>query len=108
MQEYQLTTGCKDTTSRGKHQHARIICFLSFFFKVQNYSKGSKSDRYYPKHEQEIHTNLEVYGSLRKAVAGFNHAKTITNASAMDLYARQVDFNKGIGSPGSLVNKPIR
>ena len=33
---------------------------------------------------------------IGSAVAGFNHAKIITKASATDLHARQVDFNKGI------------
>ena len=41
---------------------------------------------------------------IGSAVAGFNHAKTITKASVTDLHARQDDYNKGIGSPGSLVN----
>ena len=41
-------------------------------------------------------------------VAGFNHAKKITKASATDLHARQEHYNKGIWSPGSLVNNPVR
>ena len=41
-------------------------------------------------------------------MAGFNHAKRITKASAMDLHARQDDYNKVIWSPGSLVNNPVR
>ena len=45
---------------------------------------------------------------LGSAVAGFNHARTITKASATDLDARQDDYNKGICSPGSLVNNPVR
>ena len=45
---------------------------------------------------------------IRSAVAGFNHARTITKASAKNLDARQDDYNKGICSPGSLVNNPVR
>ena len=45
---------------------------------------------------------------IGSAVAGFNHARTITKASATDLDARQDDYNKGICSPGSLVNNPVR
>ena len=45
---------------------------------------------------------------IGSAVAGFNHAGTITIASAKGLDARQDDFNKGICSPGSLVNNPVR
>ena len=42
------------------------------------------------------------------AVAGFNHTKTIKKASATGLDARQDDYNKGMYSPGSLVNNPVR
>ena len=45
---------------------------------------------------------------IGSAVAGFYHAKTITKASPTDLHARQDDYNKGIWSHGSLVNKLIR
>ena len=45
---------------------------------------------------------------IGSAVAGFNHAKTITKASATDLHAQQDDYNKGIWCPGSLVNNPVR
>ena len=41
-------------------------------------------------------------------MAGFNHARTITKAFAKGLDARQYDYNKGICSPGSLVNNPDR
>ena len=41
-------------------------------------------------------------------MAGFNHARTITNAPAMGLDLRQDDYNKGILYPGSLVNNPVR
>ena len=41
-------------------------------------------------------------------MAGFNLAKTITKASATGLDTRQDDNNKGICSPGSLVNNPDR
>ena len=42
------------------------------------------------------------------AVAGFNSSRTITKASAKGLKIRQEDYNKGICSPGSLVNNPVR
>ena len=45
---------------------------------------------------------------IGSAVAGFNDAMTITKASAKGLDARQDDYNKGICSPGSLVNNPVR
>ncbi len=38
----------------------------------------------------------------------FNHAKTITNASATSFDTIQDDYTKGICSPGSLVNNPDR
>ena len=41
-------------------------------------------------------------------VAGFNNARTITKASAKGLDTRQDDYKKGICSPGSLVNNPVR
>ena len=51
---------------------------------------------------------LQRQRQIGSAVAGFNHARTITKASATDLDARQDDYNKGICSPGSLVNNPVR
>ena len=42
------------------------------------------------------------------AVAGFNPARTITKISAAGLDGRQYDYNKGICSPGSLFNIPLR
>ena len=51
---------------------------------------------------------LERQRLIGSAVAGFNHARTITNASAKGLDARQDDYNKGICSPGSLANNPVR
>ena len=45
---------------------------------------------------------------IGSAGAGFNKARTITKASAKCLDTRQDDYNKGIGSPGSLVNNPVR
>ena len=45
---------------------------------------------------------------IGSAVAGFNHAKTITKASPTYLHARQDDYNKGMCSPKSLVNNPVR
>ena len=50
----------------------------------------------------------ETQRLIWSAVAGFNHAQTIINASAMGLDARQDDYNKGIWSPGSLANNPVR
>ena len=41
-------------------------------------------------------------------MAGFNHAKIITKASATGLDTRQDDYNKGICSPGGFVNNPDR
>ena len=51
---------------------------------------------------------LERQHLIGLAVAGFNNARTITNASAKGLDARQDDYNKGICSPGSLANNPVR
>ena len=51
---------------------------------------------------------LERQRLIGSAVAGFNHARTITKAPAMGLDARQDNYNKGICSPGSLVNNPVR
>ena len=45
---------------------------------------------------------------IGSAVSGFNHARTLTKASAKGLDARQDYYNKGICSPGSLVNNPVR
>ena len=41
-------------------------------------------------------------------MTGFDHARRITKASAMSLDGIQDDFKKGICSPGSLVNTPVR
>ena len=43
---------------------------------------------------------------IGSAVAGFNHARTITYASANGLDTRQDDYNNGICFPG--VNIPVR
>ena len=51
---------------------------------------------------------LERQYLIGLAVAGFNHARKITNASAKGLDSRQDDYNKGICSYGSLVNNPVR
>ena len=51
---------------------------------------------------------LERQRLIGSAGAGFNHARTITKASATGLDTRQDDYNKGICSPGSLVNNPVR
>ena len=45
---------------------------------------------------------------IGSAVAGFNLARKIGKASATGLDARQDDYNKGICSPGSLVNNLVR
>ena len=39
---------------------------------------------------------LQIQRLIGSAVAGFNHGKTITKASATDLHARQDEFNTGI------------
>ena len=41
-------------------------------------------------------------------MAGFYLAMTITKDSATGLNTGQDDYNKGICSPGSLVNNPVR
>ena len=51
---------------------------------------------------------MAVVKRLERAVAGFNHARTITKTFAKGLDTRQDDYNKGICSPGSLVNNPVR
>ena len=51
---------------------------------------------------------LERQRLKESAVAGFNHARTITMASAKGLDTQQDDYNRGICSPGSLVNNPVR
>ena len=53
----------------------------------------------------EISKGLQRLHQIGSAVAGFNHARTIRKASATGLDERQYDYNKGICSPGSLVNK---
>ena len=51
---------------------------------------------------------LEWQRRIGSAVAGFNHAMTKTKPSAKGLDARQDEYEKGICSPGSLVNNPVR
>jgi hypothetical protein len=51
---------------------------------------------------------LQRHHLIGLAVGGFNHARTITYASAKGLDTRQDDYNKGICFPGSLVNNPVR
>ena len=51
---------------------------------------------------------LERQRLIGSAVAGFNLVKTITKASATGLDTRQDEYNKGICSPRSLVNNPVR
>ena len=45
---------------------------------------------------------------IGSAVAGFNLARTITKVSATGVDSGHNDSNKGICSPGSLVNIPVR
>ena len=49
-----------------------------------------------PKTGRFIYKGPQRQCLIGSAVAGFNHAKTITMASATDLHARQDDYNKGI------------
>ena len=57
----------------------------------------------------EIHLKgLQRQPLIGSAVAGFNDARTITLAFVTGLDTRQDDYNKGICSPGSLVNNPVR
>ena len=51
---------------------------------------------------------LEGQRLIGSALAGFNHAGTITKASATGLDTRKHDYSKGICSPGSLVDNPVR
>ena len=50
---------------------------------------------------------MESQRLIGSAVAGFNHARTITTASAKGLDAKQDYYNKGICTPGSLVYNPV-
>ena len=61
-----------------------------------------------PVHCFACYKGLEIQRLIGLAVAGFNHALTITNASAKALDARQDDYNKGIYSSGSLAKNPVR
>ena len=45
---------------------------------------------------------------IGSAGGGFNKARTITKASATGLVTKQDEYNKGICSPGSYVNNPVR
>ena len=45
---------------------------------------------------------------IGSTLAGFNHARTITKASATGLDSRQDDYKKVICSPGSLFNNLVR
>ena len=51
---------------------------------------------------------IERQGLIGSSVAGLNFARTITKASATGLDSGQDDYKKGICSPGSLVNNPVR
>ena len=51
---------------------------------------------------------LERQRLIGLAVSGFNHTRTMANASAKGLDARQDDYNKGMCSPKRLGNTPVR
>ena len=51
---------------------------------------------------------LERQRLIGLAVAGFNLARTITKASATGLDTGQDDYKKGICSPRSLLNNPVK
>ena len=51
---------------------------------------------------------MQIQRLIGSAMAGFNNARTITKASASGLDTRQNDYNKGICSPGSLVDNLVR
>ena len=70
--------------------------------------KTPKNNRILPIQKKRIAKGLQRQRLKGSAVAGFNHAKTITKASATDLHARQDDCKTGIWSPGSLVNNLVR
>ena len=55
-----------------------------------------------------IPKGLERQHLIGSAVAGLSNARTITKVSTKGLDTIQDDYNKGIGSPGSLVNNPDR
>ena len=55
-----------------------------------------------------VGTGLQRQCLIGSAVAGLNHARTITRASATGLDERQDDYTKRICSPGSLFNNPVR
>ena len=61
------------------------------------------------KHDKKIVNGLQRQRIIIwSAVAGFNNARTITMAFATSLDTRQDDYKKGICSPWSLVNTPVR
>ena len=51
---------------------------------------------------------LERLCLIGSAMAGYNHAKTIINASVRGLHASQDDYNKILCSLGSLVNNLVK
>ena len=57
---------------------------------------------------QSLKKGLQRQHLIEFTVAGFNHARTINMASATGLDRRQDHYNKGIYSPGSLVDNPVR
>ena len=72
-------------------------------YRINQCMKGPESTSVY-----EVRKGLQRQQLIGSAVAGFNHARTITKASAMGLDTRQDAYNKGMCSPGSLVNIPVR
>ena len=69
-----------------------------------------------PQGKLELYAVSRIYSSkglerqclIGSTVPGFNHARTITKASAMGLDTRQDDYNNGIYSHRTLVNNPVR
>ena len=58
--------------------------------------------------KQNKSNGLQRQRLIGSAAARFNHARTTTKVSATDLDGRQNDYSKGICSPGSLFNNPVR
>ena len=57
--------------------------------------------------DNSIPKGLERLRLIGSAVAGCNHARTITKTSSMNLDTIQDDYDNRICSTGSLVNKPV-
>ena len=63
---------------------------LLYWFKSYGGFLGQRKKVVPPRHK-----GLQRQRLIGSAVAGFNHAKTITKASPTYLHARQDDYNKG-------------